>query len=142
MAIFEENFKNAAGESVHVISESIYGEMSFDIISRIGQLYTMAISAGTSYKELRLDLIPKIIKDNLNSKDTLQLIKDIFCNTKLNGKEISKKVNFDMMFSGEDITLLFEILMWVLEKNYKSFLAEGLTKIFTNGILKEYLSVK
>ena len=76
------------------------------------------------------DTISKMAEglSNLTDEAVIDLVLDLLKQTTVDGKLVGEEAHFDIVFSGE-FGLLFDVIRFVLEVNYKSFLEKiGLMK--------------
>jgi hypothetical protein len=69
----------------------------------------------------KIDVVTKILRENLNSAEIIKLILQLLQYSKINGTEIKDTKILNVTFSSNDLILLFDILKWILEVNFKDF---------------------
>ena len=138
----ERTLKNSEDKSVVVkvtLFTGFYGlEILTKIISKISPTLLNAInSKGKSIADLDIDFkeISNNIVSNLLDGSVLELLKEITASTVIDNVDLSNDSGFDIAFCGE-YGLLIDTITFILEANYKSFLAGKITKILKNKILQ------
>jgi hypothetical protein len=89
---------------------------------------TLAGAEGFSFDAL----VPAFdaFTESLEPKTFVNFLIELFCSTRIDGKEITDQV-FDDVFAG-DMMLLYQVLWYTLEVNYKSFFDKaGIGKVLS-----------
>lgn len=68
------------------------------------------------------DVIQKLFQ-NIDENSFIPLVQDLFITTTVDGMQVNKDTEFDLVFS-ENLMLVYKVIGFTLEVNYKSFLGE------------------
>lgn len=134
MAIKTEQttLQNREGEDVSVETTTFVGSLGVELFSKVF-LIVMPIALpilnqtgdkSVMSKDIDLDKVAGSLSTRMNEKEILRTIMNILGSTTIDGQEIGKKSNFDLVFAGEYM-LLFKVLKFVLEVNFGDFFGEN-----------------
>jgi len=138
MAIKEKTviLKDSEGKSISINTKTFAGSFGVELFSKVFLLMLPMIAPMLNKKdkkslieaELDMSSIASSITSRINEDEIVELVLKL-CSTTLanDGKlahDLSSKLTFDDFFSAE-YALLFHVIKFVLEVNFKSFLAEG-----------------
>ena len=129
--------KDSQKKTVMIETTTLPGSIGVKLQARIGlNLISLAAPLMRSKDKeslldhnVDLDAVSSSLTSNMGEDSVLQLLLDILQCTMIDGSDLSKVENFDMVFSGE-YGLLFRVVKFVLEANFGDFLAEKDIKKF------------
>jgi len=135
---FSRTIKSSEDIEVIVEISSFPGRMGAKIGTKLAKILSSFISTisttqftdtnskGKDIFEQQVDFsrLSKVLVDNLDENKLLPLVLELLTFTRVDGQEVSKPEIFDMVFTAE-YALLFKIIQFVLEVNFKSFFQDG-----------------
>jgi hypothetical protein len=127
-------FKNSDDKELTVVTITFPATKAIEITNRLGEIVISLTGIADCLDNNKLDIISKALKENFNSDGIIKLILSLLSFTKVDGVEVKDSKVLDALFSSNDLVLLFEILQWVLEVNFKDFFGErGIGKLILKG---------
>jgi hypothetical protein len=142
---FNKVIKNSEDVEVAIEISSFPGRMGTKLGTKLAKILSSFISTissnhsddntnsklkseGKSVLEKDVDFsrLSKVLVDNLDENKLLPLILELLTFTRVDGQDVSKPEIFDITFAAE-YALLFKVLQFVLEVNFKSFFQGGTT---------------
>lgn len=130
MAVFteEKDLTGRKGTTVKVSTTPFAGSIGINLASRIGifllpiafKMLSSEDKKSVLDKDIDLSGITSNLMTNISEEKILKTIHDLVAQTMLDGTDLSKIANFDLVFAAE-YKLLFSVVKFVLEVNYGDF---------------------
>jgi hypothetical protein len=127
-------FKNSDDKELTVVTITFPATKAIEITNKLCEIVISLTGIVDCLDNNKLDIVSKVLKENFNSDGIIKLILSLLSFTKVDGVEVKDSKVLDVLFSSNDFVLLFEILQWVLEVNFKDFFGErGIGKLILKG---------
>lgn len=144
MKLIQKTFKNAAGESVAFVGNTLPARKSIKYLTKLTKILSsiageLDISSSKKAPEtglantldtignIDMSKLVKSIGENIDNDELYDIVLKLFDGCELN-KKLLQEDTFDMVFSG-DLGLMLEILAFILVSNYGNLFKK---KLFSN----------
>lgn len=118
---FDKVFSDCDGNKINVVTITFPATEAIDITNKLTSSTLSLTNIADSMETNKIDVVTKILRENLNSAEIIKLILQLLQYSKINGTEIKDTKILNVTFSSNDLILLFDILKWILEVNFKDF---------------------
>lgn len=119
---FDKEFVDCDNNKIIVVVTTFPATEAIDISNKLISNVVSLISIADNLDGNHIDIITNIFKNNFNSPDIIKLILQLLQYSKINSIEIKDTKILNVTFSSNDLSLLFNILKWIIEVNFKDFL--------------------
>jgi hypothetical protein len=119
---FDKEFVDCDNNKIIVVVTTFPATEAIDISNKLISNVVSLMSIADNLDGNHIDIITNIFKNNFNSPDIIKLILQLLQYSKINSIEIKDTKILNVTFSSNDLSLLFNILKWIIEVNFKDFL--------------------